>query len=77
MGDQCGAKVNVVDFGPFSREFCGGTHVQNSSEIGLFKLISEGSIASGTRRIEAVQGRGVDNWSNDHIYTNAELSRQL
>ncbi|MEP7235150.1 MAG: alanine--tRNA ligase-related protein, partial [Ignavibacteriota bacterium] len=75
FGDKYGAFVNVVDFGPFSREFCGGTHVQNSSEIGLFKLVSEGSIASGTRRIEAVTGRGVEKWITDQLSKNEELSR--
>lgn len=76
FGDKYGAKVNVVDFGPFSREFCGGTHVQNSSEIGLFKLISEGSIASGTRRIEAVTGRGVERWITEQLSKNDHLSQE-
>jgi alanyl-tRNA synthetase len=76
FGDKYGAKVNVVDFGPFSREFCGGTHVQNSSEIGLFKLVSESSIASGTRRIEAVTGRGVEKWIHEQLSKNDELSRE-
>ena len=76
FGDKYGARVNVVDFGPFSREFCGGTHVQNSSEIGLFKLISESSIASGTRRIDAVTGRGVERWITEQISKNGELSRE-
>lgn len=77
FGEKYGDMVRVVQMGDFSLEFCGGTHVGQTGQIGLVKIISEGSIASGVRRVEALSGPRAWNYINEQMNYLGQATKKL
>ena len=77
FGEKYGEEVRVIDFQGVSMELCGGTHVSNTAEIGIFKIISEAGISSGVRRIEAVSGPAILDYLNVRDNVVKDLSERF
>src|SRR5262249_2970515 len=77
FGEKYPDIVRVVQMGDFSRELCGGTHLDSVGQVGLFKIVGEESVASGTRRITALTGQAALDWVRQEEETLAELAAML
>jgi alanyl-tRNA synthetase len=76
FGDKYGDEVRVLDIGS-SREFCGGTHVERTGDIGVFKLYSEGGVAAGVRRVEATTGGSALVMMNNQLQELGQVAKQV
>ena len=77
FGEKYGDIVRVVKAGDFSVEFCGGTHLDNTSKAGLFKIVSESSVAAGVRRIEAITGKKILSYAKEKQDTVTDVAKIL
>ena len=77
FGEKYGDKVRVLRVGDFSVELCGGTHVERTGDIGVFKITHEAGVASGVRRIEAVTGKGAMQWIGSREQALGDLAALL
>ena len=77
FGEKYGEEVRVLTIGDFSTELCGGTHTARAGDIGVFKIVSEGGVASGVRRIEAVTGLGALDWISQGDRLVAQVSDRV